>query len=310
MTGPGELADTEPRHRSRIGVVLVLSVGAVFAIALVNLPREGAALSSVAHQALSVAQPQWHTTEPVNEVVYGTRGFDTFGETFLLLAAVVSVVVLGRHRESRRGFVGEADEARHEPANPAADRRRDRAEREAHAAEAGEAGPSPASRPDLPDDEPVGVVEPERARAMTVVTRSAARTAAPVLAVAGCYLCAWGYTPGGGFPAGAVILGVVLLTYAGFGYPRISRVVGPGVMELVEIGGALVIITAEALGLVFKGSVSQNWLPLAPLETIRAGGVAQVFSASELIEVATGLILAVFTILSIRHDWASGSDAK
>ncbi|MGN6473842.1 MAG: MnhB domain-containing protein, partial [Mycobacteriales bacterium] len=59
--------------------------------------------------------------------------------------------------------------------------------------------------------------------------------------------------------------------------------------------------------LVFKGSVSENWLPLAPLQTIRAGGVAQVFSASELIEVGTGLILAIFTILAMRHDW-TGED--
>ena len=45
---------------------------------------------AIARYALEIALPQWHITEPVNEVVYGTRGFDTFGETFLLLAAVVS----------------------------------------------------------------------------------------------------------------------------------------------------------------------------------------------------------------------------
>ena len=59
---------------------------------------------------------------------------------------------------------------------------------------------------------------------MTVVARTAIRMALPVLAVAGLYLAAWGYSPGGGFPGGAVLLGVLLLVYAGFGRRR----VGPG----------------------------------------------------------------------------------
>ena len=56
---------------------------------------------------MTVAIPKWHTLEPVNEVVYGTRGFDTFGETFLLLAAVVGIGMITRSREARRGFIGE-----------------------------------------------------------------------------------------------------------------------------------------------------------------------------------------------------------
>ncbi|HVV76424.1 MAG TPA: MnhB domain-containing protein [Mycobacteriales bacterium] len=304
MTPPGELADTEPLHRPRIGVVLVLALAALIAVACIDLPREGAALSSVAHQALSAAQPHWHTTEPVNEVVYGTRGFDTFGETFLLLAAVMSVVVLARRKEPRHGFIGEELEGRQERPSAARRARGDQGDTAmARSADAGEEGLDNLDRPETPDEEPVGLVRQELAQGMTVVTRSAARTAAPVLAVAGVYLCAWNYTPGGGFPAGAVILGVVLLAYAGYGYPRIAAVVRPAVMELVELGGAMLIVALEVLGLVFKGSVSENWLPMAPVETIRAGGVMQAFSASELIEVATGLTIAVFTILAIRHDW-------
>ena len=76
-------------------------------VAMAEIPREHAPLSQVARYALDVALPQWGLTEPVNEVVYGTRGFDTFGETFLLLAAVISVVVITRPREPRRGYFGE-----------------------------------------------------------------------------------------------------------------------------------------------------------------------------------------------------------
>ncbi|MGN6473230.1 MAG: MnhB domain-containing protein, partial [Mycobacteriales bacterium] len=292
MSFTDELADTQPRHRPWLAAAIAAAVAALFAIGLTNLPREHAPLPSVAHQALAAAQPHWHTTEPVNEVVYGTRGFDTFGETFLLLAAVMSVVVMARRKEPRHGFVGEELEGRQEQREISTGTLPDPGERSARFAEAGEEG---ADRPATPDDEPLGLIRHEMAHAMTVVTRNAAKTAAPILGVAGFYLCALGYTPGGGFPAGAVLLGVVLLLYAGFGYARIERAVGPRVIELVELAGAVLIIATEVLGLVFKGSVSENWLPLAPLQTIRAGGVAQVFSASELIEVGTGLILAIFT---------------
>jgi multicomponent Na+:H+ antiporter subunit B len=36
--------------------------------------------------------------------------------------------------------------------------------------------------------------------------------------------------------------------------------------------------------------------------------VLQAFSGSELIEVASGLTLAVFGLLGMRHDWASDED--
>ncbi len=48
------------------------------------------------------------------------------------------------------------------------------------------------------------------------------------------------------------------------------------------------------LGLILRGAVSANFLPLARNpETILSGGVLQAFSGSELIEVSTGLIIAV-----------------
>ena len=60
---------------------------------------------------------------------------------------------------------------------------------------------------------------------MTVVVRNAVRVVLPILAVAGLYLVTWGYSPGGGFPGGAVILGVLLLVYASYGRRKISKVI-------------------------------------------------------------------------------------
>jgi multicomponent Na+:H+ antiporter subunit B len=144
-----------------------------------------------------------------------------------------------------------------------------------------------------------------------VVVRTAARAAAPVLAIAGIYLAAWGYSPGGGFPAGAVILGVVLLLYAGFGRTRIAHLVRQTRVEVLELAGAGAVVAIALLGLVLRGAVSANFLPLArDPETILSGGVLQAFSGSELVEVATGLIIAVFALLDMRHDWAPDEEQR
>ncbi len=245
----------------------------------------------------------------MNEVVYGSRGFDTFGETFLLLAAVVSVIVLTRSREARTGYFGEhtAGEREQKEIDPA--EQPDAEERESRAADEQEqGGRSGSAAPTDPDEEPLGVREPERAESLTVVTRTAIRIAAPVLAVTGFYLVAWGYSPGGGFPGGAVMLGVLLLAYAAFGHRKIAHVVRPDVLETAEMAGAALIIGTELLGLLLKGSFSAQWLPLTAPGAIRSGGIVQLFSVGEFIEVGTGLAITVFALLGVRHGRAPDKD--
>jgi multicomponent Na+:H+ antiporter subunit B len=302
--GPRDLPDAfedEPRRHLAAGLVLTGGVAAALVAAVLTLPRAGNPLPAIARRAMVVALPEWRTTEPVSEVVYGTRGFDTFGETFLLLAAVVGIGLITRAREPRWGFIGE------QVAGLREQRRTDPAlvpgsagQRQAQQAEAGEEGRR--SGPVSPDDEPLGAPGPERAEAMTVVVRAAVRTVAPLLTMAGLYLVAWGYTPGGGFPGGAVALGVVLLVYVSLGYRRVEPWLRPGVIEPVELAGALAIVLLGVLGLL-RGSISANFLPLGPVQTIRSGGVMQAFSVIEFVEVATGLVLAVFGMLGMRHDW-------
>jgi multicomponent Na+:H+ antiporter subunit B len=275
---------------------------------MLTIPREHAPLPAIARYAMVIALPRWRLTEPVNEIVYGTRGFDTFGETFLLLAAVMSVIVLSRSREPRRGYFGEETAGAREQAQADPGRRSTAEEREAREAESLEEGAErqgPPGRPDTPDAVPLGTPAPERSDAMTVVVRAGVRTVLPLLAVAGVYLVAWGYSPGGGFPGGAVILGVVLLAYAAYGRRRISRVVRPALIETTELGFAAFIVVIELLGLVLRGSFSANWLPLGHSATIFSGGIAQLFSVSELVEVGTGLIIAVFAVLGATRDWVA-----
>lgn len=302
--GPGE-----PTHRVAIAVLLAAGVGAVLAAAVVAIPRADAPLPAIARYALEISLPLWHLTDPVNEIVYGTRGFDTFGETFLLLAAVICVIVLSRTREPRTGYLGEqeAGEREQREVDPT-ESGRSAGERRSRQAEEREEGYRAGRGPATPDRVPLGSPAPELAQGMTVVVRAAVQVVLPILAICGLYLVAWGFAPGGGFPGGAVILGVVLLAYAAFGYTRIRRVVRQTVLEIAELAGAVVIIGTQLLGLELRGSLGANWLPLTPPQTIRGGGVVQVFSAAELVEVATGLVIVVFALLGARHDWAPDED--
>jgi multicomponent Na+:H+ antiporter subunit B len=305
----GRPATGEPVHRVGVGLPLVAGVAAALALAMVGIPRSDVPLPAIARQALEISLPLWGLTEPVNEIVYGTRGFDTFGETFLLLAAVVCVVVLTRTKEPRYGYLGEheAGEREQREVDPSEEHLTEK-ERRSREAERREEGYRTGRGPDTPDRVPIGSPAPELAQGMTVVVRGGVRVVLPILAVTGLYLVAWGYSPGGGFPGGAVILGVVLLAYAAFGYARISRVVRQPVLEAVELAGAVLIILTQLLGLPLRGSFSANWLPLAPPETILSGGVVQLFSGGELVEVGTGLIIVVFALLGARHDWAPDED--
>ncbi|WAX56493.1 hypothetical protein M6B22_18435 [Jatrophihabitans cynanchi] len=294
----------EEKHRWWLGLAFTLAVGAVFVIGFTDLPREGAALPAVARHAMQIALPVWGQNEVVSEIVYGSRGFDTFGETFLLLAAVVAVTTLARPREPRAQYVGEASAGRDAESRYGGGDGGSGSQSQARRAEREESEDTREAPADA-DQEPLGTRAPERAVAMTLVVRLGARIAALILAVASIYLAAWGYTPGGGFPAGAAIAGVLILLYAAFGHRALSGAVRPGVLEPIELLGASAIIAIGLFGLLFKGSLFANFLTLAQPGTIRAGGTNQLYSGSELIEVATGLIIAVFSLLGMRHDWAA-----
>jgi multicomponent Na+:H+ antiporter subunit B len=293
-------------HRLWVATALVAALAGLAVTGLTELPSGANPLPAIAKHAITIALPRWGTTETVSEVVYGSRAFDTFGETFLLLAAVVAVLVLSRGREPRSEYVGEATAGRVEQAlaDPAEDA--DEEESQARAAESQERQDVPA--PVHADDDALGAPAPERAVAMTVLVRIGARIAAVVLAVAGIYLAALGYTPGGGFPAGVVLAGVVVLLYTALGHRAMRAVVRPLVLEVGEMLGAAAIVVLGLLGLWLTGSFLDNFLPLAPQQTIRAGGTLQLFSAAELIEVATGITIVIFALLGMGHDWTPDED--
>ncbi|HWC11529.1 MAG TPA: MnhB domain-containing protein [Acidimicrobiales bacterium] len=298
MTTSGSLT----RHRA-VAAVLVAGTAALLVSALVDLPRETADLPAIARDAMTSALPDWHDPEVVSVIVYGTRGFDTFGETFLLLAAVVGVIVVCRGRERRRVFLQEERLGRREQeeARRARGGRRRRGRRpDAARAEDIEQGQIADSDQ---GDGGIGARGHVSAPAMTVVIRTGARPVLLLLAVAGAYLLALAFTPGGGFPAGAVLAGVVLIAYVAYGYQAVRNVVRPALLEALELAGAAAIIGIGVMGLVLKGSVWANWLPVGQAETIFGGGILPVFSASELVEVATGVLIVVFSLVAMEREW-------
>ena len=294
--------EAPPPRRRLAAAVLVAGMAACLAVALLDLPREGADLPGIARDAMAQALPEWHHTEVVSVIVYGTRGFDTFGETFLLLAAVVGVIVVCRGRERRAVFLQEERLGRREQIEAVrnggdrfADRRHPQAEHAEHV-EQGRADDAEGTRG-------IGAGAPVSEQAMTVVVRTGTRAVLPLLAVAGAFLLLSPWAPGGGFPAGAVLSGVVLLAYVAFGYGAVRKVVRPGPLEAAELFGAAAIIALGVLGLVLDGSFFANWLPLGTPETVHAGGILQVFSASEVVEVGTGLLIVVFSLVAMERDW-------
>lgn len=300
-----------PRRRQVAAVVLVATTAACLAVAVLDLPREGADLPGIARDAMAQALPEWHHTEVVSVIVYGTRGFDTFGETFLLLAAVVAVIVVCRGREHRRVFLQEERLGRREQAEARRTAGRSGSHRHPQAERAEQIERGTVDEEDGPVG--IGAEGPVSGQAMTVVVRTGARTVLPLLAVAGAFLLFSPWAPGGGFPAGGVLTGVVLLTYAAFGYGAVRRVVRPGPLETVEMVGAGAIIALGAVGLVVDGSFLANWLPLGTPKTVHAGGILQVFSMSELLEVGAGLLIVVFSLVAMEREWTEedeGDDAE
>lgn len=288
------------RRRPWSALAIVGVLVAVFVVGLVDLPRGHAPLPQVGRHAMQIALPDWGQTEVVSAIIYGARGFDTFGETFLLLAAVVSAITVCRAKERRHEYVGEENSGRL-PTGRDVGAKHDGSSQRARTAEHDEEHDS--QPVDNYDDAPLGTRGPERATGMSVVARVGARVAAVILSVSGIYLAAWGFTPGGGFPAGAIIAGVMLLLYASLGH-RAVRAMRPTVLEPIELAGGVAIIVLGVLGIVLQGSMFANFLPLAQPQTIRAGGIEQLYSGAELVEVASGLVIAIFSLLGMRHDWA------
>lgn len=306
MRDDGERSDLR-WHRPWLTAVLVAATGGALAVAAIGLPGAGRPLPFIARHAMAIAVPKWGTTEVVSEVVYGSRGWDTFGETFLLLAAVVAAVMVARSREPRSEYVGEASAGLVEQAEIGEHGGADREEEQAREAERREDDDEEAP-PEHPDVNALGEPAPERAVAMTVIVRVVARTVAPILIVAGIYTAAWGYTPGGGFPAGVVLTGVAVLLYAALGHRAVRLVVRPAVLEPIEMLGAAGLVAVGIVGILREHSFLANWVVLEPQQTIRAGGTTQLNSLAELVEVSTGLTIAIFALLGMRHEWARDDD--
>jgi hypothetical protein len=197
-------------------------------------PRRASAPAcpAIAREALTGCGAAMAPDEPVNEVVYGTRGFDTFGETFLLLAAVVSVTMLTRSARGPRRLFRRAGRAAGGASSGDRSRpecRRDES-RGSGRRDAGAVRRIGDLRPARPTRTTTARIAGSRAMpsAMSVVTRTAVRTRRAGAGRRRPLPRGLGLLPRRRVPGGAVILGVILLLgYAAFGR-RVARFVRPG----------------------------------------------------------------------------------
>lgn len=315
MTAPGSSSSPAGRsgvggalaHHARWRLAVVIGCIAVLVIGYTGLPRGEVGLPRIARRAVTMAVPRWHSTEPVNAVVYGTRQFDTLGETFLLVAAAVAVAMVGRSREERRDAAAEAAQARREqaeidtgPGFPELGGPTGPEPSPAQEAEESEESGSPEH------DQPPGWRGPDPHEGMTVVVRVATKILLPLLAMIALLVVAWGYAPGGGFPAAVALAGVALLVYASRGLGALGPFHNTDVLEAVEVVAALALLAVALGGFIDRGSLTANWLPLGVTGTIQGGGVLQAFSGLEVFEVTAGLLLVLFALLGMRHDWSEG----
>lgn len=83
-------------------LVAALGFGAIYLLALANLPPFGDYAGPYGDVINQQALPQRHTPQSVAAVTFDYRGFDTLGEEFMLFAAVAGVLLLTRQQRTER----------------------------------------------------------------------------------------------------------------------------------------------------------------------------------------------------------------
>ena len=67
-------------------------------------------------------------------------------------------------------------------------------------------------------------------------------------------------SPGGGFQGGVLMVGVIVLLYAGYGYKDTANALSMGLMHKTEGFASLMYIVVAMLGVVFAGNFCENVL--------------------------------------------------
>ncbi|MEM6793943.1 MAG: DUF4040 domain-containing protein [Acidobacteriota bacterium] len=198
----------------------------------------------------------------VTSVLASYRGFDTFGETTVVFAAAVGVLLLlGRPLQARR-------RAGADRAGRPGPRRRPRRRRQGR--ETGRGG---------------GPVRRNR------ILRVSAKTLVPLIMIFGLYVQFHGdYGPGGGFQAGVIFAAAVVLYALVFGLRSARRAISPRSLEILVAAGVLLYGSVGLLTMLLGGNfLSYNTLAHDPLHGQHYGIL--------FIELGVGLAVAAVMIL-------------
>lgn len=114
----------------------------------------------------------------------------------------------------------------------------------------------------------------------------------------GLYVVAHGHlTPGGGFQGGVILATGILLVYLADEYLGLRRVRPISAMEVSEALGAGGLALIGVGGLVFAGSLFQNFLPLGEARALLSAGTIPLANLAVGVAVAGGFVLLISEFL-------------
>ena len=138
------------------------------------------------------------------------------------------------------------------------------------------------------------VDEGRGARTADVVRALGAALVGPTLLL-GLYIVTHGQlTPGGGFQAGVLLAGALLLVYVAGQVAAVQRVRPMSLVEVAEAAGAAAYALLGLSGLVFAAAVLENFLPLGTTGNLLSGGTIPLLSVGVGVEV-TGAVTLILT---------------
>lgn len=195
----------------------------------------------------------------VYSVVFNYRGYDTLGESFILIGAIAGTTAILRRKGNRASaaFAG-TDSGKESGVVRVVDYRGGRGKKQSGSRRYQSKSSRESVGQERGSDEIIGsAAAPRRIyRRKHIIVKCAADGLLPFAVVYGWYIILHGaMSPGGGFQGGVLVAGAVLLVYLGYGLPGIRKLFHTGFLHnsetLAEIAYVCVALAGIIAGFTF-----------------------------------------------------------
>jgi len=132
---------------------------------------------------------------------------------------------------------------------------------------------------------------------MSIIVKTGTRIIFPVILLTSLYITLHGdVTPGGGFQGGTILAAALILFIVAYGLDFVESRVGTTFIEVFRCSGALLIVAAALIGMIFGfwffKNVGVYWYGV-PGE-LGSGGALSIYNIGEMLNVAGGFTLAIY----------------